>query len=139
MVKKKRAKRQVIISTTDNMSKKDRNNIKNGLRQAFARSAHRKDLMTAAKVTIQLWPTKGKKKGYHSTVRIKCVHCYLMYPENMIELDHIEEIGSFNGNWGDYIKRIWCDMLNLQTLCKWCHKVKTSDYNKEQQALVDLL
>lgn len=133
---KKRKKKEVFISPSDNMTKKDRNNIKNGLRKAFARSAHRKSVIE--KVIIPLCLTKNGKK-FRTTTRVKCVCCELMYPEPMIEVDHIEEVGAFLGDWEAYIKRIWCAKMNLQVLCKWCHKVKTAEYNQEQQGLIDLL
>jgi 5-methylcytosine-specific restriction endonuclease McrA len=46
-----------------------------------------------------------------------------------VEVDHIEEIGPFNGNWDDYVRRVFCDQKNLQVLCSVCHSKKTLIYN----------
>jgi 5-methylcytosine-specific restriction endonuclease McrA len=46
-----------------------------------------------------------------------------------LEVDHIEEVGSFNGNFDDYIKRMYCPIDNLQALCSICHQKKTSNFN----------
>jgi hypothetical protein len=45
------------------------------------------------------------------------------------EVDHIVEVGSFNGNWTDYIERLYCEQSNLQVLCVRCHATKTSKSN----------
>ena len=46
-----------------------------------------------------------------------------------VEVDHIEEIGPFNGNWDDYVRRVFCDQKNLQILCIRCHCLKTTRYS----------
>lgn len=46
-----------------------------------------------------------------------------------LEVDHIEEIGSFNGDFNTYISRMYCSPDNLQAICVACHMVKTSRFN----------
>lgn len=46
-----------------------------------------------------------------------------------LEVDHIEEVGPYNGDFNEYIKRMYCDIDNLQNLCTHCHSVKTSKFN----------
>lgn len=48
---------------------------------------------------------------------------------DQIQVDHIIEVGPFNGNFDDYIRRLYCEQSNLQNLCKVCHTKKTSVYN----------
>jgi len=45
-----------------------------------------------------------------------------------IEVDHIREVGSYTGDFHDYIRRMYCSSNNLQTLCIVCHKKKTSGF-----------
>lgn len=50
--------------------------------------------------------------------------------EKMMEVDHIEEVGPFQGDWNDYIRRLYfCGQQNLQALCSVCHQKKTSGFN----------
>ena len=51
---------------------------------------------------------------------------------NMVEVDHIVEVGPFSGDWNDYINRLFCDQSNLQVLCIKCHAKKTSGYSAKR-------
>ena len=48
---------------------------------------------------------------------------------NDLEVDHIDEVGPFNGNIDDYARRMYCGQDNLQALCFTCHARKTSSFN----------
>lgn len=58
----------------------------------------------------------------------KCGRKYYL-KDNMLEVDHIIEIGPFQGDWNDFILRMYCHTDNLQALCKSCHAVKTAKFN----------
>lgn len=60
----------------------------------------------------------------------KCEGCeeYFDSPD-VLEVDHIIEIGPFMGNWHEYIMRMYCHEDNLQALCTICHKRKTAVFN----------
>jgi len=45
-----------------------------------------------------------------------------------IEVDHIEEIGTFV-DWNSFIEKLFCGQENLQALCIPCHMKKTQVYN----------
>ena len=49
----------------------------------------------------------------------------------MIEVDHVVEIGSFTGDWNEYINKMFCDdnLENLQALCVPCHSLKSTAGN----------
>lgn len=49
--------------------------------------------------------------------------------EDMFEIDHIDPVGSFNGNFDVHIRRLFCEPENLQALCFICHKAKTAQEN----------
>lgn len=60
-----------------------------------------------------------------------CEACneWFLLKDNLLEVDHIEEIGSFTGDWSDFINRMYCEQSNLQALCQNCHAKKTSRFN----------
>lgn len=47
---------------------------------------------------------------------------------DVLEIDHIDEIGSFyeHENWDIYVRKMFCDLDNLQALCIICHDKKTA-------------
>jgi hypothetical protein len=60
----------------------------------------------------------------------KCAKCAMESREATdFEVDHIDEVGSFNGDWTIYINRLFCNQNNLQLLCVPCHKKKTATKN----------
>ncbi len=57
----------------------------------------------------------------------KCAKCAELFrDEKSMEVDHIIEIGPFNGCLNDYAERMFCGQDNLQALCVGCHKKKTA-------------
>ena len=46
-----------------------------------------------------------------------------------LEVDHIKEIGPFDGDFNTFIERMYCPLDNLQNLCSECHQRKTSNFN----------
>lgn len=61
----------------------------------------------------------------------QCAHCekWFLLKDNILEVDHIEEVGGFKGDWNDFIPRMYCSLDNLQNLCQVCHLRKTSAFN----------
>ena len=60
-----------------------------------------------------------------------CESCnkWFLQKDNMIEVDHIVEIGPYKGDLHEFANRIFCEQSNLQRLCIECHKRKTSNFN----------
>jgi len=46
--------------------------------------------------------------------------------KNNIFTDHIVPVGG-DGDWNEIIENLFCEVDNLQLLCKSCHDVKTKD------------
>lgn len=56
----------------------------------------------------------------------RCATCLKWWrDESDVEVDHIEEVGSYEGDLHEYAERMYCDESNLQVLCKRCHRRKT--------------
>lgn len=61
----------------------------------------------------------------------RCAHCKKAVKK--LQVDHIIPVGPTPGSknatpditWDGFINRLFCDVSNLQALCKPCHKVKT--------------
>ena len=67
---------------------------------------------------------KTNRIGYHYT----CAGCKKDYPSSEVQVDHIEPVvDPVVGfvSWDVYIDRMFCEVHNLQVLCKKCHTKKT--------------
>ena len=109
-------------------NKKTINLIKQALRAATLRWHIRNEIKQAARVYIKEGNYKNgkpKKRVYY-----KCNRCRKNFKTEDVQVDHIDEIGKFTGNWDIYIKRMFCDITNLQVLCKPCHKKKGKEYKE---------
>jgi len=103
--------------------KKTINLIKQALRAATLKWHIRNETKQGARVYIKEGEFKNgkpKKRVYY-----KCKICRGNFKTGDVQVDHIDEIGKFTGDWNDYIERMFCDISNLQVLCKDCHKKKT--------------
>ena len=75
---------------------------------------------------------KAKRKNQSANKRLKweyqCNICKKWFPQKEVEVDHIIECGSFNRETaGEFINNLFCEIDNLQAICKNCHKKKTHD------------
>ena len=52
----------------------------------------------------------------------QCSRCLSLVEK--IQVDHVVPVGGFNGDWNDFVSRMFCDESNLQVLCKACHSEK---------------
>ena len=60
-----------------------------------------------------------------------CEICWKWFDQkdNLLQVDHIDEVGPYKGDLHKFAGRIYCDTSNLQCLCMECHARKTSLYN----------
>lgn len=70
----------------------------------------------------------GKEKFLWERACDGCGEWHLL-KDSDLEVDHIDEVGPFKGDWGAFIKRMYCGPENLQALCFTCHARKTSRFN----------
>jgi len=66
----------------------------------------------------------------------KCAKCKEHFVATDVQVDHVlpvvdPKVG-FIG-WDSFIDRIFCEIENLQVLCKPCHKVKTEEEKAERK------
>ena len=66
----------------------------------------------------------------------KCIKCKKLFIAADVQVDHIKPVVDPKKgfvSWDDFINRIFCEIENLQTLCKPCHKVKTDQEKLERK------
>jgi 5-methylcytosine-specific restriction endonuclease McrA len=93
--------------------------IRSALRRAWVKYPVRYQALQAARR-----PYTGKDK--RTKWEYRCNLCNSWFKTKDVEVDHIEECGSLK-NYRDlmgFCKRLFCELDNLQVVCKPCHKAK---------------
>ena len=109
--------------------------IKNQLRSATRKWAPISDCLSSARV----------KRGFY-----ECADCKEHVPNTVKEggkrvknifVDHIEPIVPVTGwvSWDSCIERMFCEISNLQLLCKACHDRKSKEETGQRKAHRDSL
>jgi 5-methylcytosine-specific restriction endonuclease McrA len=103
-------------------------------------SRFRSFVTSALRAASRRWPPKFKalkeafvgrktnKKTGKLAMHYKCAKCKKHFVAADVQVDHVlpvvdPKVG-FVG-WDSFIDRIFCEIENLQVMCKPCHKVKT--------------
>jgi 5-methylcytosine-specific restriction endonuclease McrA len=103
---------------------------------------------SALRAASRRWPPKYKalkeafvgrkenKKTGKLAMHYKCAKCKKLFVAADVQVDHVlpvvdPKVG-FIG-WDSFIDRIFCEIENLQVLCKPCHKVKTEEEKAERK------
>ena len=114
---------------------KERNLLKGALRRLFGRSDLRRKVIDDNIV-------KGYKDPKRKAVKfwVKCAECGEMEAKSNVQVDHKEPLVPLNSSleemtWSEVVDRLWCDINNLQLLCKPCHRAKSSAEMKERRKL----
>ena len=98
-------------------------------------------ITSALRTATQRWPPKfealktaflGRKineKTGKLAQHFECAKCKKAFVSKDVQVDHkkpvVDPKKGFE-NWETYIDRLFCEVTNLQVLCKPCHKVKTA-------------
>lgn len=111
------------------MTKDEINYLIKVLRKGTIASAARKECLRRARKKVLVKHAKNGKPIYK--FYWQCAKCREWWRDvTALEVDHIEEIGPFKGDWHDFIMRMYfCGQENLQALCTVCHQKKTSNGN----------
>lgn len=103
---------------------------------------------SALRAASRRWPPKykalkeafvGRKvnaKTGKMAMHYKCASCKKQFVAADVQVDHIEPVVDPTKGfqtWDIFINRIFCEIENLQTLCKPCHKIKTDQEKQERK------
>ena len=104
--------------------------IKSTLRKGTTRWPPKYEVLNAAKRGKQVNLQTGRTAEYY-----ECNLCHLLYPSKFVVVDHIDPVVPITGftSWDDVIRRMFCDAVGLQVLCKECHKIKTKEENAQRK------
>jgi 5-methylcytosine-specific restriction endonuclease McrA len=106
------------------MDKKTQKHILNVLRQGTITWHGRRQCLIEGRVREVVALTLKNRKPIYN-YKYQCNYCKEWFREEDIEIDHIEEVGTFTGCFDEHIKRLYCGPENLQKLCIRCHSKKT--------------
>lgn len=112
--------------------------LKSYLIRAIRDSFKRSKLYRKVKRSARVERVKLKKDGTPSKrpdVYYRCKMCSKLNKEKEIQVDHRDPVTSLHTSVNEltiagYISKVYCSELNLQVLCKPCHKSKTQAENK---------
>ena len=103
---------------------------------------------SALRAASRRWPPKYKalkeafvgrkenKKTGKLAMHYKCAKCKKQFVAADVQVDHIfPVVDPKTGfvSWDLFIDRIFCEIENLQVMCKPCHKVKTEEEKLERK------
>lgn len=107
-----------------------------GRRNSFITSVIRRGFTRwPAKFQVLANAKQGKKVN-ESTGRLaehyECNVCKGSFAGKDVQVDHILPAVPTSGwvSWDDFIDKLYCDLSNLQVICRGCHSKKTKEEGK---------
>ena len=103
---------------------------------------------SALRAASRRWPPKyaalkaafvGKKvnaKTGKMAMHYKCAACKKLFVAADVQVDHIKPVVDPKKgfvSWDSFIDRMFCEIENLQVMCKPCHKIKTDQEKLERK------
>ncbi len=89
-----------------------------------------------------IYYVKSKHGKDMKRVSVDCRLCGGVFKLNQVQIDHIIPVidpktgfpllSNGEDDWITYLKRYYCDISNLQRICKPCHLLKTGKENKKR-------
>ena len=111
---------------------KERNLVKGAMRRVFSRSDLRREALEKTRIKYADAERPRVTKWSYCTI------CGIIEPTYLMDVDHnlplvpldmsLEEM-----SWDAVVERLWCDISNLNPVCKDCHKAKSKAENKERR------
>ena len=105
--------------------------VTSALRAASRRWPVKPKALKAAFVSRQVNARTGKMAMHYM-----CAKCKKLFVASDVQVDHIEPVVDPKKgfvSWDVYINRMYCEIENLQVLCKPCHKIKTDQEKLERK------
>ena len=112
-----------------------------GRRNSFITSVIRRGFTRWPPKFEVLKNAKQGKKINESTGRLaehyQCNVCKGSFAGKDVEVDHINPIVPVSGfiSWDSFIDNLFCELSNLQVICKTCHAKKSKLENEERKRI----
>jgi 5-methylcytosine-specific restriction endonuclease McrA len=142
-----RRKRAPKLTKTGKPKKRPKYNqssaIRSALRRSFSRSPIVREIMQAHRRELPKYNKDGSLAA-KPKVEYQCQVCAAWVSSTKIAVDHIlpvipmanqekEQWDPQNPDWNMYVRRLWCDPSNLQTICSDCHDKKTAAERQQRK------
>lgn len=122
-----------VIQEQDGLSPKSKALIKRAVRKAFLSSDVRSQCKGNSKIDKMLYCCASCDCYMYEGVSIQNYSAFVnKYGVDRVimekgEVDHIIPVANnkVDFSWDLYVKGVFCDISNLQYLCKSCHKIKS--------------
>lgn len=104
--------------------------VKSALRSASVKWPPRYTALNDAFVEKAINPSTGRLAKLY-----RCQKCEQLFPQSGMEVNHIEPVIPVTGfdSWDGVVARMFCEKDGLEVLCRTCHKVVTSEENKQRK------
>lgn len=117
------------------ITKKEQGLLKGAINRVFSRSELRKQALERAAMPGHIDPNRPRVTKWS-----KCAECQKPEPQYLCQVDHIFPRVPIDSSFEDmtkdeFVDRTWCEVEQLQTLCKPCHKIKTKIEAKERRLI----
>lgn len=112
------------------MSQDDIDFVRNLLRQGSTKWPGRAECLRLSRKRVLIRYSKTGQPVYKYFWQ--CASCRQWYRDvKSVEVDHVSEIGSFNGDWNEYLFKHFPRPIaeKMQVLCIACHLKKTKAFN----------
>jgi len=114
------------------MTKKEMGLAKGALMRVFSRSDLRKEAIATSIIAY------SDPKRPRVTKWSMCRSCLNPTPTYLMDVDHVEpkipvDKSLEEMTWDQLVDNTWCDITNLQPICRPCHKIKSAVENKERR------
>lgn len=105
--------------------------IVSALRSGFSRYPNKYAALRNAYTTTKLNKKSGKQAKHY-----RCAMCKKEFTSTNVQVDHTTPVVGSEGfvDWNTYVDRMYCDVVELQVLCRECHSNKTSIERKARSA-----
>lgn len=105
--------------------------IKGGLRSISQRWPPKYRVLAKAYVGTKTNAATGRMAKH-----FLCNSCSGHFPQKLVEVNHVVAVIPPSGfdSWDGVIRRMFCEEIDLEVLCKPCHKSITQQENAERKA-----
>ena len=106
------------------------------IRRGFTRWPPKFEVLSKAKQGKKINESTGRLAEHY-----ECAVCKGSFAGKDVEVDHVSPIVPVSGfvSWDSFIDNLFCELSNLQVICKTCHAKKSKLENEERKRIKSTL